>query len=69
MYKINSTPEPRKLEVNLLFMPNTWQLADAGIMGIDEDLSHLVGPHVRSNDARGLLVAVLARARNKAYTR
>ena len=62
-YRIASTPEPRELEVKLLFVPNTRQLADAEVTGIDEDLSHLVDLHVRSNDAPGLLVAVLARAR------
>lgn len=60
VYSMTSTPEPRELKVNLLFMPNTRQLADAGIMGIDEGLSYLVDQHVRSNDARGLLAAVLA---------
>ena len=65
---IASTPEPRELRVSLLFIPNTRQLADAGITGIDEDLSHLVDLHVRSNDARGLLVAVFARVRDRAWT-
>lgn len=67
-YKIISTPEPRELKVKLLFIPNTRQLADAEIMGIDDDLSHLVDLHVRSNDAPGLLVAVLARARDNTST-
>jgi len=62
-YRITSTPEPRELEVKLLFVPNTRQLADAEVAGIDDDLGHLVDLHVRSNDAPGLLVAVLARAR------
>ncbi|KAF9652460.1 hypothetical protein BDM02DRAFT_3089128 [Thelephora ganbajun] len=64
IYRINSTPEPHKLKVKLLFMPNTRQLADAEVTGIDEDLGYLVDLHVRSNDAPGLLVAVLARARD-----
>jgi len=63
VYRITSTPEPLELKVKLLFVPNTRQLADAEVMGIDEDLSHLVDLHVRSNDAPGLLVAVIARAR------
>jgi len=67
-YRITSPPEPRQLRVNLLFVPNTRQLADAGITGIDQDLSHLVESHVRSNDARGLLVAVFARVRGSTYT-
>ena len=64
VYRITSTPEPRGLKVKLLFVPNTRQLADAEIIGIDEDLSYLVDLHVRSNDPPGLLVAVLARARD-----
>ena len=63
MYKITSTPEPRELKVKLLFVPNTRQLADAEVTGIEEDLGFLVDLHVRSNDAPGLLVAVLARTR------
>lgn len=68
VYRINSTPEPRELKVSLLFVPNTRQLADAGIIGIDEDLGHLVDPHVRLNDARGLLAAVFARVRDNVHT-
>ena len=64
VYRITSTPEPRELMVKLLFVPNTRQLADAEVTGIDDDLSYLVDLHVRSNDAPGLLVAVLARARD-----
>lgn len=64
VYRISSTPEPHDLKVKLLFMPNTRQLADAEVTGIDEDLAYLVDLHVRSNDAPGLLVAVLARARD-----
>lgn len=68
VYRITQTPEPRELKVKLLFMPNTRQLADAEITGIDGDLSYLVDLHVRSNDAPGLLVAVLAQARESAGT-
>jgi hypothetical protein len=64
VYKITSAPEPCELKVKLLFVPNTRQLADAEVTGIDGDLSWLVDLHVRSNDAPGLLVAVLARARD-----
>ena len=63
VYRTSPAPEPRELTVKLLFVPNTRQLADAEVTGIDEDLSFLVDLHVRSNDAPGLLVAVLARAR------
>ena len=49
-------------------MPNTRQLAEAEITGIDGDLSYLVDLHVRSNDAPGLLVAVLAQSRESAGT-
>ena len=64
VYKITSTSEPRELKVKLLFVPNARQLADAEVTGIDDDLSYLVDLHVRSNDAPGLVVAVLARARD-----
>ena len=63
-YRIISTPEPYELKVKLLFVPNTRQLADAEITGVDEDLSDLVDQHVRSNDPPGLLVAVLGQARD-----
>ena len=68
VYSIPSAPGSRELRINLLFMPNTRQLADAGIMGADGDLSHLTDPHVRSNDARGLLAAVFARVRDSGCT-
>ena len=68
-YGLTSTSEPCQLNVNLIFVPNTRQLADAGIGGIEEYLSHLVDPHVRSNDVRGLLAAVLARVRGSGFTR
>ena len=64
IYRITSTPEMRELKVKLLFVPNTWELADAEITGIDEDLSYLVDRHVRSNDVPGLLLALLVRARD-----
>ena len=63
VYRIISTPEPHGLKVKLLFVPNTWQLADAEIIGIDEDLSYLVDLYVRWNDVPGLLTMVLGRAR------
>lgn len=65
-YQISSVSEPRELRVKLLFIPNTRRLADAEITGIDEDFSGLVDLHVRSNDTPGLLVAVLAQARDAA---
>jgi len=64
IYRITSAPELRELKVKLLFVPNTCELADAEITGIDEDLSYLVDRYVRSNDVPGLLVAVLVRARD-----
>lgn len=68
VYRITSTPEPRELKVKLLFVPNTRELADAEITGIDEDLSYLVDLYIRSNDVPGLLVAVLVRARGSSYS-
>lgn len=63
VYRITPTPEPRKLKVKLLFVPNTWQLAEAEIIGTDEDLSYLVNMHVLPNNSSGLLVAALSRTR------
>lgn len=63
VYKITSASEPRQLKVKLLFLPNTWRLADAEITWV-EDMSYLVDLYVRSNDAPGLLVAALAKARH-----
>jgi len=55
---------PRELTITLLFIPNTRQLAEAKVEGIDDiDVAEVVDSHVLMNDASGLVAAVLARAR------
>jgi len=57
---------PRNLEltITLLFIPNTRQLAEAQVQGVDDiDVAEVVDSHVLMNDVPGLVAAVLARAR------
>lgn len=62
-------PKGREVLITLLFQPNTQQLAAARIDGLgtdeyeDIDLEEVVDAHVQVNDVRGLVAAVLARAR------
>lgn len=66
MYAIDmSSGSKHRVNIVLLFLPNTRQLADAQISGMpsDADMSDVVGAHVLANDAPGLIAAVLARAR------
>ena len=60
-----SSTAKRRITIELLFVPNTRQLADAQITGMpgDADTNDIVGAHVQANDAPGLIAAVLARAR------
>ncbi|GBE86661.1 hypothetical protein SCP_0905410 [Sparassis crispa] len=53
----------REVQITLLFVPNTRQLADAQIEGLSGDLGDIVGAHIQANDVPGLIAAVLARAR------
>lgn len=55
--------ETRRIQIVLLFVPNTRQLADAQVEGLSQDVGDLVGAHVQANDVPGLIAAVLARAR------
>ncbi|PSR70751.1 hypothetical protein PHLCEN_2v13371 [Hermanssonia centrifuga] len=55
----------RKLHITLVFVPNTCQLANAQISGMQSDTNDLVGAHVAANNVPGLIAAVLARARNE----
>lgn len=62
-YIIPSHP-PRELTLNLVFIPNTRQLAEAQVNGIDYiDMAEVLDSHVLMNDVPGLVAAVLARAR------
>ncbi|KAH9846268.1 hypothetical protein C2E23DRAFT_891034 [Lenzites betulinus] len=55
--------ERRNIFIQLLFVPNSRQLADAHVEGLVEDIGDVVGAHVQANDVPGLIAAVLARAR------
>jgi hypothetical protein len=55
---------PRELTITLLFIPNTLQLAEAQVTGIDDiDVAEVVDSHILTNDVPGLVGAVLVRAR------
>ncbi|KIM91719.1 hypothetical protein PILCRDRAFT_828 [Piloderma croceum F 1598] len=55
---------PRELTITLLFIPNTRQLAEAQVTGIDDiDVAEVVDSHILTNDVPGLVAAVLVRAR------
>ncbi|KAJ6609092.1 hypothetical protein B0H10DRAFT_2044604 [Mycena sp. CBHHK59/15] len=54
------------ISITLVFQPNTKQLARASVTGLDElgvDIGEIVDSHVQTDDAHGLVAAVLARAR------
>jgi hypothetical protein len=58
---------PRELTITLIFIPNTRQLAEARVEGIENiDVAEVVDSHVLMNDVPGLVGAVLARARGEA---
>lgn len=54
---------PRPIQIILLFVPNTRQLADAHIEGLSEEVGDVVGAYAQANDVPGLIAAILARAR------
>jgi hypothetical protein len=47
----------------LLFLPDTRQLADARIEGLEVDMANVVDSYVQANDVPGLIWHVLLRAR------
>ncbi|KAK7061227.1 hypothetical protein R3P38DRAFT_2828283 [Favolaschia claudopus] len=56
----------RPISITLIFEPNTRQLATASVVGLDElgvDVSELLDSHIHTDDAHGLIAAVLAAAR------
>jgi hypothetical protein len=56
----------RQISITLIFQPNTKQLATASISGLDDfgvDVAELLDSHIHTNDAHGLIAAVLALAR------
>ncbi|KAI0067005.1 hypothetical protein BV25DRAFT_1820158 [Artomyces pyxidatus] len=53
-----------KVTIVLLFLPNTRQLADVRIEGMDGiDMSNVVSAFVQANDVPGVVWAIMARAR------
>ncbi|KAI0832055.1 hypothetical protein BC628DRAFT_1530004 [Trametes gibbosa] len=64
--KPSGTGERKSVSIQLLFVPNSRQLADAHVEGLLEDIGDVVGAHVQANDVPGLIAAVLARARASA---
>jgi hypothetical protein len=57
------TKGERVVVVVLLFLPNTRQLADARIEGLEVDMTNVVDSYVQANDVPGLIWHVLLRAR------
>ncbi|KAI0051369.1 hypothetical protein FA95DRAFT_322276 [Auriscalpium vulgare] len=49
----------------LLFLPNTRQLADVQVEGLDEvDMKNVISAYVQANDAPGVIWAIVERARS-----
>jgi len=62
--KSAKTKNERVIVIVLLFLPDTRQLADVRIEGLDEvDMSNVVDSCVQANDVPGLIWHVLSRAR------
>ena len=57
------TATRRQIFLKLLFVPNSRQLADAQVEGLEEDVGDVIGAHIQANDVPGLIAAVLSRAR------
>lgn len=66
-YNIDPSPnrnKPRRITIDLVFVPNTRQLADVQVEGLDEaDWEGLTNVYVHANDVAGLVWAVVSRAR------
>ncbi|KAF9010269.1 hypothetical protein BDQ17DRAFT_1421510 [Cyathus striatus] len=69
VYNLSPSPSPTPKDlvtITLIFAPDTRALADARVEGLGEDeVGDVLGAHVQVGDARGLIAAVLAIARNK----
>ena len=60
--------QPRIMSITLIFHPGTRQLASVDVSGIEDtdiDLGELIDAHVPSNDAPGVIAAIVARVRNE----
>ncbi len=59
----------RIVSITLIFLPGTRQLASVEVGGLDNtdiDVTELIDAHVPSNDAPGVIAAILARVRKEA---
>ncbi|KAJ7047914.1 hypothetical protein C8F04DRAFT_1387065 [Mycena alexandri] len=64
--RLTYTVRRRQITITLIFQPNTKQLATASVDGLDElgvDVSEILDSHIHTNDAHGLIAAVVAMAR------
>lgn len=64
VYKLNVGSKMRLVSIKLIFLPGTRQLATvevSGLEGVDVDVTELIDAHVPSNDAPGVVAAILAR--------
>ncbi|KAJ7174265.1 hypothetical protein C8R46DRAFT_1174704 [Mycena filopes] len=64
--RLTYTVRRRQITITLIFQPNTKQLATASVDGLDElgiDVAELLDSHIHTNDAHGLVAAILAMAR------
>ncbi|KAJ7729686.1 hypothetical protein DFH07DRAFT_930068 [Mycena maculata] len=64
--RLTYTVRRRQISITLIFHPNTKRLAMASVGGLDElgvDAAEIVDSHIGTNDAHGLIAAVLAMAR------
>jgi hypothetical protein len=64
------TKNHRVVTITLLFLPNTRQLADVRIEGLEKaDVSNAVDSYVQANDVPGLIWYVLSRERQTLASR
>ncbi len=64
LFKSASTKNERVIVIVLLFLPNTRQLADVRIEGLEGvDMTNAVDSYVQANNVPGLIWHVLSRAR------
>ncbi|KAJ7711266.1 hypothetical protein B0H16DRAFT_1437894 [Mycena metata] len=64
--RLTYTVRRRQITITLIFQPNTKQLATASVEGLDElgvDVSEILDSYIHTNDAHGLVAAVVAVAR------
>lgn len=58
--------DPHRIVIRFIFAPDTRQLADAEVTGLEElgvEIGDLIDSHVQVGDVHGFVAAVLMRAR------